>query len=272
MALDRRNYRQVVETTEELANRVGVAAVLGRIVDDLKDDSEPYRRMVMETTKKVLENLGGADVDARLEERLVDGVLYAFQEQAVDSASLGGGGGSSAEGQVLLDGFGTVVQVLGQRAKPYLKQIAGTIKWRLNNKAASVRMQAADLIGRIAVVMKACGEEQLMGHLGVVLYEYLGEEYPDGALRWASAFGSQAVAQRRSRRAVLPCCACRSHRPFLSPPRSTPRNSPWLHFGGAAGHRECDRDDEDDPPHPGPAAAADPHSAEPPREGAGELH
>ena len=40
-------------------------------------------------------------------------------------------------------------------------------------------MQAADLIARIAVVMKTCGEEQLMGHLGVVLYEYLGEEYPE---------------------------------------------------------------------------------------------
>lgn len=40
-------------------------------------------------------------------------------------------------------------------------------------------MQAADLIGRIAVVMKTCGEEVLMSHLGVVLYEYLGEEYPE---------------------------------------------------------------------------------------------
>ena len=70
----------------------------------------------------------------------------------------------------MLDGFGTVVNALGERCKPYLKQIAGTIKWRLNNKAASVRMQAADLIGRIAGVMKAGGEEQLMGHLGVVLY------------------------------------------------------------------------------------------------------
>jgi splicing factor 3B subunit 1 len=89
----------------------------------------------------------------------------------------------------MLDGFGTVVNALGERCKPYLKQIAGTIKWRLNNKAPSVRMQAADLIGRIAVVMKACSEDQLMGHLGVVLYEYLGEEYPEvlgsilGALR-----------------------------------------------------------------------------------------
>merc|ERR1711997_943443 len=36
-----------------------------------------------------------------------------------------------------------------------------------------------DLISRIAVVMKTCQEEKLMGHLGVVLYEYLGEEYPE---------------------------------------------------------------------------------------------
>jgi splicing factor 3B subunit 1 len=43
-----------------------------------------------------------------------------------------------------------------------------------------VRQQAADIISRIAVVMKQCQEEQLMGHLGVVLlYEYLGEEYPE---------------------------------------------------------------------------------------------
>lgn len=58
-------------------------------------------------------------------------------------------------------------------------QICGTIKFRLNNKSAKVRQQAADLISRIAVVMMRCGEEQLMGHLGVVLYEYLGEEYPE---------------------------------------------------------------------------------------------
>jgi splicing factor 3B subunit 1 len=188
MALDRRNYNQVIETTEELANKVGCSDVISRIVDDLKDDSEPYRRMVMETVRKVLHNLGAGDIDERLEERLIDGILYAFQEQAVD-ASVSGSNNVGREGQVMLDGFGTVVVALGERCKPYLKQIAGTIKWRLNNKAASVRMQAADLVGRIAVVMKACGEDNLMGHLGVVLYEYLGEEYPEvlgsilGALR-----------------------------------------------------------------------------------------
>jgi splicing factor 3B subunit 1 len=79
----------------------------------------------------------------------------------------------------MLQGFGTVVNALGERMKSYLPQVCGTIKWRLNNKSAKVRMQAADLISRIAVVMKTCGEDQLMGHLGVVLYEYLGEEYPE---------------------------------------------------------------------------------------------
>jgi len=167
MALDRRNYRALVETTVELANKVGSSAIVERVVDDLKDESEPYRRMVMETIDKVVSNLGAADIGARLEEQLIDGILYAFQEQVADDAN------------VMLNGFGTVINALGKRAKPYLPQICGTIKWRLNNKAAKVRQQAADLIARIAPVLKACEEDQLLGHLGVVLYEYLGEEYPE---------------------------------------------------------------------------------------------
>ncbi|OMO63584.1 Armadillo-like helical [Corchorus olitorius] len=167
MALDRRNYGQLVETTVEMASKVGVVDIVGRIVEDLKDESEPYRRMVMETIEKVVANLGASDIDSRLEELLIDGILYAFQEQTSDDAN------------VMLNGFGAVVNSLGQRVKPYLPQICGTIKWRLNNKSAKVRQQAADLISRIAVVVKQCQEEQLMGHLGVVLYEYLGEEYPE---------------------------------------------------------------------------------------------
>jgi len=167
MALDRRNYRQLVDTTVELANKVGVSEISTRIVEDLKDESEPYRKMVMETIEKVITNLGAADVDPRLEERLIDGILYAFQEQSGDDSL------------VILNGFGVVVNALGERAKPYLPQICGTIKWRLNNKSSKVRQQAADLIARVAIVMKTCNEEQLMAHLGVVLYEYLGEEYPE---------------------------------------------------------------------------------------------
>jgi splicing factor 3B subunit 1 len=93
-------------------------------------------------------------------------MIYAFQEQ-------------QSEDNVMLNGFGTVVNALGLRAKPYFPQICGIIVWRLHLKSAKVRQQAADLISRIAVVMMKCGEEKLMNHLGTVLYEYLGEEYPE---------------------------------------------------------------------------------------------
>lgn len=167
MALDRRNYRAVVETTVTLADRVGCVEIVGRIVNDLKDESEPYRRMVMETIEQVVSKMGVTDVDTRLEELLIDGILFAFAEQASD------------ETPVMLKGFGTVVNALGARAKPYLAQICGMVKWRLNNKSAKVRMQAADLVAAVANVMHICEEEEMLGHMGVVLYECLGEEYPE---------------------------------------------------------------------------------------------
>ena len=90
MALDWRAYRQVVETTVEL----GVTEIVGRIVNELNDEAESYRR-VMETITKVVASLG-----ARLGVRLVNVIIYAFQEH-------------TTEDQVMLDGFGTVVNALG---------------------------------------------------------------------------------------------------------------------------------------------------------------
>jgi len=65
---------------------------------------------------------------------------------------------STRQDVVMLNGFGTVINAFGARTKPYLPQICGTILWRLNNKNAKVRQQAADLIARISFVMKTCGE------------------------------------------------------------------------------------------------------------------
>ena len=129
MALDRRNYRQVVETTVELAQKAGVWEIVWKIVNELQDEAKPYRKMVMETITKVVATLGASDIDERLEMRLVDGIIYSFQEQ-------------TTEDQVMLDGFGTVVnalgefrrrniknlllipQILGIRVKPYLTQMS----------------------------------------------------------------------------------------------------------------------------------------------------
>ncbi|KAJ7030356.1 armadillo-type protein, partial [Mycena alexandri] len=179
MALDRRNYHQVVHTTVGLAKKSGASMVIQQVVDSLKDESEPYRKMVMETITAVLGKLGVSEIDGRTEVKLVDGVLYAFQEQTTDD-------------QVMLDGFGTVVNALGARVRPYLTQIVSTILWRLNNKSAKVRQQAADLTVRLVVVIKQCGEEQLLSKLGLVLFEQLGEEYPDTLGSIVAALGAVA--------------------------------------------------------------------------------
>ena len=168
LSLDKRNYQSVVSTTVDLGQKVGVSEIVERIVKNLKDESESYRKMTLETIEKVVASLGAADIGERLEEQLVDGLLFSFQEQSDGATDL-----------VMLNGFGTVVNALGTRCKPYLPQIVSTILWRLNNKSAMVRQQAADLISRIAMVMKQCGEDALMSKLSVVLYEYLGEEYPE---------------------------------------------------------------------------------------------
>jgi splicing factor 3B subunit 1 len=49
MVLDRRNYWQVVETTVELAQKAGVSEIIRKIINKLKDEAKPYRKMVMET-------------------------------------------------------------------------------------------------------------------------------------------------------------------------------------------------------------------------------
>ena len=166
-ALEKRNYMQLVETTLAIAKRVGPVDVLEKIVGDLKDGSEAYRKMVLETVTKVIEMHGVSNIDTRLEELLVDGLVYAFQEQ------------SSEDAFVIIRGFGIIANAFGVRLKPYLSQISAVVRWRLNTPSAAVRQQAGDLIARLAPVMKACGEDQMMGHLGLFLYEYLGEEYPE---------------------------------------------------------------------------------------------
>ncbi|KAL8427754.1 hypothetical protein Efla_004086 [Eimeria flavescens] len=166
-ALDRRTAKLLTETATELASKAGGAHVIKFIVDDLKDPSEPFRKVTLETIEQIIVNGGVSDVDGRLEEQLIDGLLYAFQEQTTEDTG------------VLLNGFSTIVNALSTRVKPYLPQICGVIRWRLNTPSAKLRQQAADLVARIATVMFKSGEEQMLGHLGLFLYEYLGEEYPD---------------------------------------------------------------------------------------------
>jgi len=169
----------VVQTTTELAHAVGVEEIISRIVDGLNNDAEEFRLMSMETIHCIVQALGAADIGEQLEARLVDGMLFAFQQQQQsNTASSSTTSFNTASANTMLNAFGTIVNALGVRAKPHLVRICGTIQWRLKNQDPEIREQAADLIAQVAVVMKRCGEDELLGRLGVILYEYLGEEYP----------------------------------------------------------------------------------------------
>lgn len=77
-AVDKKNYRQLIETTVEIAGKVGGAEIMKKIVDELKDENESYRKIVIETIEKIVARLGVADIDSKLEERLMEGILFAF--------------------------------------------------------------------------------------------------------------------------------------------------------------------------------------------------
>jgi len=45
---------------------------------ELKDENEAYRKILMETLEKIIANQGVADINAKLEEKLKDGILFCF--------------------------------------------------------------------------------------------------------------------------------------------------------------------------------------------------
>lgn len=47
------DHLQLVDTTVEIANKVGGAEIVSRLVEDLKDENEQYRKMVMDCAEKV---------------------------------------------------------------------------------------------------------------------------------------------------------------------------------------------------------------------------
>lgn len=167
MAGDKRNSKQLIETTVEIANKIGGSDIISKRVQDLKDDNEAFRKMAMETIEKIIVAQGVGDIDKELEDQMVEGMVYAFHQHTGD------------DNQVLLNSFGSIINCLGSRAKKHFPHICANIFLRLKNKSPRVRQQAADLISRIALVMKSCGEEKPLLNLGQILFENLGEEYPE---------------------------------------------------------------------------------------------
>ncbi|MCH86739.1 splicing factor 3B subunit 1-like [Trifolium medium] len=119
----------------------------------------------MEAIEKVVFHFKGCDIGVGV---LIDGILYAFNEQTIDSDVV-----------MMLNGFGTVVNSLGKRMKPHFPQICDTLNQRLNSQSEKFRKQSADLISRIAVVIKQCEMDRFLDDLCTLFFERLELEYAE---------------------------------------------------------------------------------------------
>ncbi|AEY96553.1 FADR334Wp [Eremothecium gossypii FDAG1] len=166
VALDPQLSKQVIYTTVVLSLKLGCAFTLGNLLNPLRDESEPFRTMAAHATNRVVQLLGSADIDEELENRLVDALLIAFQEQ-------------TSEDRIIFRAFGTLATSLDKRMKQYLGPIISTVLTRLRNKNQVLRQHAADLCTVMVPVIYACAEIQMLHKLNIILYESLGEVYPD---------------------------------------------------------------------------------------------
>ncbi|SCW02086.1 LAFE_0E13872g1_1 [Lachancea fermentati] len=165
-ALDRQISKIVTYTTVVLAQKTGCAPSISYLIDALRDESEPFRTMAVHAVNRIVKALGTQDIDERLETRLIDALLIAFQDQ-------------TNEDRTIFYGFGTVATSLDTRMKPYLPPIVSTILLRLKNKEAIIRQHAADLCAIIIPVIRNCNELEMLNKLNIILYESLGEVYPE---------------------------------------------------------------------------------------------
>ena len=169
-SLDRRVSRAVLDATVALTGRLGVGTVAGPLIERLKDESEALRRLALETLEAIVIRFGAAEIDERSEEQLIDGLVTAIQEPGSEETS----------GGWLIRGWGVLASALGgNRLRPYLPQLASMALWRLGNRSARISQQAAELVAVLSPVFASGGDEVTLNKLAIVLYENLGEEYPD---------------------------------------------------------------------------------------------
>ncbi|KAI5970250.1 prp10 [Candida margitis] len=160
----------VITATNQLASQFDYIAILGYVTHFAKDENEQLRRLAVEALYTIVAKNPDEliEVSLRQVESLIDGVLFAFQEQTVQS-------------HVYLQAFSTVAKALGVRMEPHLNSIISSVLYRMKNKSPEVRQQSSDLIAAIAPVVKICfqHDDTLLERLTLILYESLGEVYPD---------------------------------------------------------------------------------------------
>ncbi|KTB00493.1 U2 snRNP component HSH155 [Nakaseomyces glabratus] len=165
-ALDIQQNKLVTFTTSVIAEKVGGAYCLEHLLGPLRDESEPLRIMAIHSVNKIVSIQGALDINDRLESLLVDSLLIAFQEQ-------------NSNDPIICQCLATLAVALDIRMKPYLAPIISTILNLLRHKSPQIRQNAADLCAALIPVISNCDEVVILNKLSIILYESLGEVYPE---------------------------------------------------------------------------------------------
>ncbi|OBA27962.1 ARM repeat-containing protein, partial [Hanseniaspora valbyensis NRRL Y-1626] len=160
--------KAVLFTTSMIAQKAGLIYVIERLVEHLKDKLESLRVMSVSVITRVLKDTPENIVilPPNLEERLVDSLLIAFQEQKTGT-------------NVFVKCFITLSEKLSKRLESYLLPIISTGLNMMSNNNQLLRRNAAELCASMTHICADLGQKELVSKLGAVFYENLGEPIGD---------------------------------------------------------------------------------------------
>ncbi|XBW36967.1 hypothetical protein QEN19_002547 [Hanseniaspora menglaensis] len=158
----------VLFTTSAIAQKTGIIYVIENLIEHLKDKLESLRVMSVKVITRVLKDCSDKVVtfSESLEERLIDALLIAFQEQKTNT-------------NVFVNCFIILAEKMGPRIKLYLLPIITTGLNLLSNKNQILRRNAAELCASLTHICADLNQTELISKLGAVFYENLGEPIGD---------------------------------------------------------------------------------------------
>jgi splicing factor 3B subunit 1 len=164
MSLERKSSVALIETTVDIAKKIGSSELLEQLGPDMKDENESFQRMVVETVTKLVVTAGTERLSDSSVAKLVDSAISAVQMDALGTNRL------------LMEGLAAVCKSLGPRLRRFNQELSRLVRLRLDMPQPEVRQQAGELIARIAPALTQAGGTLMLTALGRTLFEKLQEK------------------------------------------------------------------------------------------------
>uniref|UniRef100_A0A7S1W9J5 Splicing factor 3B subunit 1 domain-containing protein n=1 Tax=Neobodo designis TaxID=312471 RepID=A0A7S1W9J5_NEODS len=165
LAIDRRTMRLLLETTVDIAKRIGAATPLQVLSDYLRDrELDSGQRPALQAVNRIVERVGTVELTAEMAAKLFESALDCLQSDEAGSAF------------TAVTCIVSICTSLENRMTPFVMQLIAFVKSRLTHSVAGVRRQAAELIGRVAEPIVACQRADQLVEVSRGLVERLSGE------------------------------------------------------------------------------------------------